>query len=456
MGSLYARKALLPSGWAAGVRFEISAGRIESVAQGVSFEDGEFMAGVVIPGICNVHSHAFQRVLVGYTERRSPAGKNNFWTWRQQMYRLAGMIDPDMLRIIATQVYTEMLAAGYTTVAEFHYLHHTATTPGSADATIAAIISAAEETGIRLTLIPILYERAGFDSPQPDDVQGLFIKTFDDFVSLYENAKSLIGKRTTLGIGMHSLRAVTKESIDRIAELAKSEGVPLHIHLAEQQGEVDECLSHYKTRPARWLLNRCDVDANWCLVHATHLEPDEISAIAQSGAVVCLCPSTEANLGDGIFPLAAYLNAGGSIAIGSDSHVTVDPFEELRWLEYGQRLTSQSRIVSVAESEHAGYALFDLVATGGARACGQHTGSLEPGALADLVVLDDTDSMLLGHEADTLMDALVFSGYRVPVERVMVHGEWRVLEGRHVSHDIARREYGRVVEALRATQAGAR
>jgi formimidoylglutamate deiminase len=366
------------------------------------------------------------------------------------------MIDPDMLRIIATQVYTEMLAAGYTTVAEFHYLHHTATNPGSADATIEAIISAAEEAGIRLTFVPILYERAGFDSSQPDDVQGLFIKAFDDFVSLYENAKSLIGKRTTLGIGMHSLRAVTKESIDRIAELAKSEGVPLHIHLAEQQREVDECLSHYKTRPARWLLNRCDVDANWCLVHATHLEPDEISAIAQSGAVVCLCPSTEANLGDGIFPLAAYLNEGGSTAIGSDSHVTVDPFEELRWLEYGQRLTSQSRIVSVADSEHAGYALFDLVATGGARACGQHTGSLEPGALADLVVLDDTDSMLLGHEADTLMDALVFSGYRVPVERVMVHGEWRVLEGRHVSHDIARREYGRVVEALRATQAGTR
>ncbi len=456
MSSLYARKALLPSGWAEGVRFEISAGRIESVDQGVSFEDDELKAGVVIAGICNAHSHAFQRALVGRTERRSPAGKDNFWTWRDAMYRLANSIDPDSMRAIARQVYSEMLAAGYTTVVEFHYLHRTAGDSGCADATIEAIILAAEETGIRLTFVPILYERAGFDGSQPDGVQGLFVNAFDDFVSLYENANRLVGEHNSVGVGIHSLRAVTKESIDRIAELAKSEGVPLHIHLAEQQREVDECLSHYKMRPARWLLNRCDVDANWCLVHATHLEPDEIAAIAESHAVVCLCPSTEANLGDGIFPLEAYLNAGGQIAIGSDSHVTIDPFEELRWLEYGQRLTLQSRNVSAADGGHAGDALFELIAEGGSRACGQETGRLEPGAMADLVVLDDSDPMLLAHETDVLMDALVFSGYRVPVERVMVHGEWRVLDGRHVSQDDARKEYGRIVEALRGKQAGTR
>jgi len=456
VSSLYARKALLPSGWAEGVRFGISAGRIESVAQGLSVENDDFEAGAVIPGICNAHSHAFQRALVGRTERRAPAGKDNFWTWRNEMYHLANRIDPDAMRVIATQVYSEMLAAGYTTVAEFHYLHRTAGDSGSAEATIEAIIEAAEATGIRLTFVPILYERAGFDQRRPDGVQGLFINSLDDFVSLYENAKRLVGERNTVGIGVHSLRAVTKESIDRVAELARTEGIPLHIHLAEQQREVDECLSNYKTRPARWLFNRLDVDANWCLVHATHLEPDEISAIAQSGAVVCLCPSTEANLGDGIFPLAAYLKEGGQIAIGSDSHVTIDPFEELRWLEYGQRLTSQSRNVSVADGIHVGETLFNLAAKGGTTACGQETGRLEQGAMADLVVLDDSDPMFLAHEAETLMDSLVFSGYRVPVERVMVHGEWRVIDGSHISQDNSRMEFRRVIEALRERQAGAR
>ena len=439
MSSLYARKALLPSGWATSVRFEISAGRIEAVDQGASIKNDETQAGLVIPGLCNAHSHAFQRALVGRTEQRSPAGKDNFWTWRKEMYRLASRIDPDMLKAIASQVYSEMLAAGYTSVVEFHYLHHTG---------FESIISAAEETGIRLTFVPILYERAGFDSPKPDNVQKLFIRNFDEFVALYEQAKSLASERIGFGVGIHSLRAVTKESIDGISELARSENIPLHIHLAEQQREVDECLSHYKTRPARWLLDRCDVDAKWCLVHATHLESDEISTIADSGAVVCLCPSTEANLGDGIFPLQTYLGEGGQIAIGSDSHVTIDPFEELRWLEYGQRLTAQSRNVSVFDGGHTGYTLFDLVATGGTRACGQQTGRLEAGALADLVVLDDTDPMFSGHDEDTLLDSLIFSGYRVPIERVMVHGEWRVVDGRHVCEDDSREEYRQVVEAL--------
>ncbi len=440
MSSLYARKALLPSGWATGVRFEISAGRIEAIEQGASVLSDEFHAGVVIPGLCNAHSHAFQRALVGRTEQCSPEGRDNFWIWRKAMYRLASRIDSDMLRAIASRLYSEMLAAGYTSVVEFHYLHH---------AGYEAIIAAAEETGIRLTFVPILYERSGFDNPMPDDVQKLFVKSFDEFMTLYEQVRRFGSERVGLGVGIHSLRAVTKESVDGISEFARSENIPLHIHLAEQQLEVEKCLSHYKTRPARWLLNRCDVDASWCLVHATHLESDEISAIAKSGAVVCLCPSTEANLGDGIFPLETYLAKGGQIAIGSDSHVTIDPFEELRWLEYGQRLTTQSRNVSASDGGHTGYALFDLVATGGARACGQQTGRLEPGALADLVVLDDADPMFSGHDEGTLLDALIFSGYRVPIERVMVHGEWCVVDGRHVDDNDSREAYGRVLEALR-------
>lgn len=455
MTSLYARKARLPGGWATGVRFEISAGRIRSVSQGTGRGD-EFEAGVVIPGICNAHSHAFQRALVGHTEQRAPAGRDNFWSWRSEMYRLAKAIGPDAMRIIARQAYIEMLAAGYTTVAEFHYLHRTAKDPGSANATIEAIVSAADETGIRLTLIPILYERAGFASPEPDGVQELFVNSFDDFVRLYEDAKRLVGTRNAVGVGIHSLRAVTGDSIDRVAELAKSEAVPMHIHLAEQQGEVDECLSNYRTRPARWLLDRCDVDAGWCLVHATHLEPDEISAIARSGAVVCICPGTEANLGDGIFPLAAYLGAAGSIAIGSDSQVTIDPFEELRWLEYVQRLKAQSRNIAAADGAHTGDVLFDLVVNGGSRACGQECGRLEPGAMADLLVLDESEPMLLGHAPDTLMDALIFSGGRVPLQQVMVHGEWLVTDGRHASQDASREDYGRIMHALRGTRGGSR
>ncbi len=440
MASLYARKALLPSGWATGVRLRISAGRIETVEQGAGIQNDEIQAGIVIPGLCNAHSHAFQRALVGRTEQRSPEGQDNFWTWRKAMYRLASQIDPDTLKVIASRVYAEMLAAGYTSVAEFHYLHHTG---------FEAIISAAEETGIRLTFIPILYERAGFDNPTPDDVQKLFIMSFDEFVKIYEQSTSLASDRIGFGVGIHSLRAVTKDSIDEISKFAESENVPLHIHIAEQQREVDECLSHYKTRPARWLLDRYDVDTRWCLVHATHLEPDEISAIARSGAVVCLCPSTEANLGDGIFPLQTYLAEGGQMAIGSDSHITIDPFEELRWLEYGQRLTTQSRNVSVFDGGHTGYALFDQAVTGGARASGQPTGRLEAGGLADLIVLDDSDPMFAGHDQDTLLDSLVFSGYRVPIDRVMVNGEWRVVDGRHVDDDETKRAYRRAVEAFR-------
>jgi formimidoylglutamate deiminase len=439
MASLYARKALLPSGWAEAVRFDISDGRIEAITPGTSVQSEDFEVGLVIPGISNAHSHAFQRALVGRTEQRSPVGQDNFWSWRKEMYRLASRIDSHMVRAIARQVYSEMLAAGYTSVAEFHYLHQT---------DIEAIISAAGDAGIRLAMVPVLYERAGFDNAKPDDAQMLFVKSFDDYLSLYEKAKEYRNERTIVGIGIHSLRAVTEESVDRIAELAKAENARLHLHLAEQQLEVEECLSHYKTRPARWLLDRCDVDANWCLVHATHLEPDEVAAIAKTGAVVCLCPSTEANLGDGIFPLKTYLDKGGCIAIGSDSHVTIDPFEELRWLEYGQRLTHQSRNVSVFDGGHTGHALFDLVATGGARACGEQTGRLAPGAAADLVVVDDTDPMFLGHDTDTIIDALVFSGYRVPIGRVMVHGEWRVIDGQHVDQDDTRQEYRRVVEAL--------
>lgn len=437
MSALHARKALLRDGWADNVRLELAAGRIRSVDRGATSEGADFLAGIIVPGVCNAHSHAFQRALVGRTERRSRADEQNFWSWRREMYRLAAAIDSEAVRVIAGQVYAEMLMAGYTSVAEFHYLHH---------AGMEAIVSAAADVGIRLTLVPVLYERAGFDDPKPDDVQRLFVKSLDDFRSTYENAKTFAAERVNIGVGIHSLRAVSADSIDRVASLARNEGIPLHIHLAEQQREVDDCLAHLGTRPARWLLDRCDIDGDWCLVHATHLEADEIRAIARSGAVVCVCPSTEANLGDGIFPLQAYLREEGSIAIGSDSQVTIDPFEELRWLEYGQRLFTGKRNVSGVADEHSGSALFDLVTNGGARACGRSPAGIEVGAPADLLVLDDNDPMFMGHRPETLIDALVFSGYRVPLDRVMVHGEWKVIDGTHIAADEVLSEYRRFTE----------
>jgi formimidoylglutamate deiminase len=450
MTSMHARKALLADGWAEQVRFRIANGRIGSIEKGAAPNNNDTCVGIVIPGLCNAHSHAFQRALTGHTEERGPGGTDNFWTWRSRMYRLAALIDANALTAIARQLYSEMLSSGYTSVAEFHYLHRQPGDPPDAsdDAMFDALVTAADDSGIRLTYVPVLYERAGFDQPEPDADQRRFATSLKQFEEHYSRARDAAAGRFTVGIGAHSLRAVGGKSLARIAELSRRDGVPMHIHVAEQQREVEQCLASLQKRPVEWLLQEFGVDERWCLVHATHMDADECEALGRSGAVVCLCPSTEANLGDGLFPLEKYLEADGRIAIGSDSHVSINPFEELRWLEYGQRLLARKRNVAAINDRHTGRSLFDRAVAGGALAGGQPGGQLRKGAHADLVVLDDDSPMLLGHDSESLLDALVFSGFTLPVDRVMTHGEWRVTDGRHVARERALAQYARVVEAL--------
>ena len=446
MTTLLARKALLPDGWTDNVRLTLDGGHISAVEPGVAPGNDEAL-GYLIPGLCNAHSHAFQRALAGHTEQRSPAGRDNFWSWRERMYELAGRVSAEALTAIARQAYCEMLRSGYTSVAEFHYLHRDPTDGNATDTMFEAIVTAARDSGIRLTYVPVHYERAGFEDPEPTSRQATFAMSVDEFLRHFERVASRSGDTLTIGIGAHSLRAVSRNSLERIAEVAAT-GIPMHLHIAEQQREVRQCFTSYGRRPVRWLLENFDVRDNWSLVHATHMDDEEIVALAKSGAVAVLCPSTEANLGDGLFPLHRYLAAGGRIAIGSDSHMSINPFEELRWLEYGQRLVSQSRNVASLRESHVGSELFSRVHEGGALASGQTVVGIETGAPADIVVLNDEDPMLAGHNDDSRLDALVFSGYPLPVERVMVDGKWCVVDAAHVDRDRARTEFAAMLETL--------
>ena len=450
MTSLFARKALLPDGWADDVLLRISGGMIDEVLPGETPDDGATVTGCVIPGLCNAHSHAFQRALAGRTEERSPAGRDSFWTWRERMYELAATLDPDLLRAIACQAYTEMLQSGFTTVAEFHYLHHDPATRSAGMQMFEALADAASLTGIRLTYVPVLYERAGFHATGPEGPQAFFALSLEQFLEHHDEATRRQTERLSVGIGAHSLRAVSAVSLQAIVGAGRRAGVPVHLHIAEQQREVDQCLAAYERRPVRWLLENMDVDEHWCLVHATHMDADETKSLAATGAVVCVCPSTEANLGDGLFPLADYLAAGGRLAIGSDSHISINPFEELRWLEYGQRLATRSRNVTSFRNPHVGRELFERAVEGGVRASGQGIAGLCIGASADLVALYEDDPMLTGHDDESRLDALVFSGYRLPIEGVMVHGEWLVADGEHRSGAATREAFRAAVAAIGA------
>jgi formimidoylglutamate deiminase len=298
--------------------------------------------------------------------------------------------------------------------------------------------------------VPVLYERAGFDAPEPEGHQEHFALGVESFLEHHAQARTRETQRLTVGIGAHSLRAVSPLSLHEIAKAGH--GGPIHIHIAEQQREVDQCMAAYERRPVRWLLENFDVNDNWCLVHATHMDFDEVEVLAKSGSVVCICPSTEANLGDGLFPLAEFLRHGGNIAIGSDSHVSINPFEELRWLEYGQRLATQSRNIASLRRSHVGRELFDRAVDGGAQAAGQPLAGLRKGAPADLVALYEDDPMLTGHGHDSRLDALVFSGYRLPIEGVMVHGEWQVTDGAHKDRVATRDAYREAIGTLGARQ----
>jgi len=438
---LFAEDALLAGGWARHVVLEIGAdGRLTHIARDVAAPpaDAERLTGPVIPGMPNLHSHAFQRALAGRAERRSPRGKDSFWSWRQTMYEFVARLDPEAVEAIAAQLYVEMLKAGYTGVGEFHYLHHDPEGRPYAEPTEMSerVLSAAARAGIAITHLPVLYAHGGFGARDPSPGQRRFLHDLDDFGGLLEAlaARCRGQPDVRLGVAPHSLRAVTPAPLhEALALMSRLDATaPVHIHIAEQPREVDECLEWCGRRPVAWLLDEMEVDARWCLVHATHMDREEIAALAASGATAGLCPTTEANLGDGVFPGVAYLEAGGQFGIGSDSHVTVSPAEELRTLEYTQRLTHETRALLADERcPSVGASLYTRAAAGGARALGMAAGTLAPGRRADLVVLDTGAPTLLERAGDLLLDALVFAAPARPVRDVMVGGQWRVVEGRH-------------------------
>ena len=442
MKTLYLEKALLPGGWARDVEVDID-GRGDIAAIRTDVVDPHSTAGrvegVVLPGMPNLHSHAHQRAMVGLAEKAG-ASKDSFWTWREAMYAYLGKMQPEQLQAVAAQLYVEMLKFGYTNVAEFQYLHHKQ--DGSAYANRAWMtlrcLQAARDVGIGITLLPVLYRYAGFGGQEPVPGQRRFLNDADQFLEIVAELQQATADdaNAVVGIAPHSLRAVTPELLHKVLDNF-GEG-PVHIHIAEQIPEVASCLEWSGRRPVQWLLENFDVDGRWCLIHATHLTDQEITGLANSGAVAGICPTTEANLGDGIFPTADFLSRGGIFGIGSDSQVSVNPAEELRWLEYVQRLTSNGRnVLAGCYGEKAaastGRTLFDGALAGGARACGRRIGKLAVGYRADLVVLDSSHPRLAGRCGDDLLDSWIFSCDENPVRDVFVGGNKVVAGGVHVS-----------------------
>jgi formimidoylglutamate deiminase len=404
-------------------------------------------ARFALPGMPNLHSHAFQRAMAGLAERRG-LGDDSFWTWREAMYGFASRIGPDALRAVAAQLYVEMLKAGYTRVCEFHYLHNAPDGAPYADraAMSRAIIEAARDAGIGLTLLPVLYITGGFDGRPLSDRQRRFGLSVDAYLRLLDSLCALESSAVRVGIALHSLRAVPEAAMREVLESSFARDRVIHIHIAEQIGEVQDCLGIRGARPVQWLFEHADVDARWCLVHATHLDDQEMRAIAKSGAVAGLCPTTEANLGDGLFPLANYLDTNGVFGIGSDSHISVSPVEELRWLEYGQRLLTRHRNVAARKpGASVGETLWAAAWRGGRQASG-----LREASSRDVVVLDDSSPLLAARDEESVLDTFLFAGNTPLVRDVQVGGEWVVRDFRHRAEARVAADYRAAVEALAA------
>ncbi|CAG8864282.1 8-oxoguanine deaminase [Pseudomonas fluorescens] len=454
MRAYFAERALLPTGWAANVRLEIAAdGMLAAITADGSAEGAERVGGPLLPGMPNLHSHAFQRAMAGLAEVAGNP-QDSFWTWRELMYRMVGRITPERLQVITRQVYIEMLKAGYTSVAEFHYLHHQSDGRAYANPNELSqrISAAANASGIGLTLLPVLYSHAGFGGQPPSEGQRRFINSSEQYLRLQDSLAPLFAAQPAqrLGLCFHSLRAVTPEQIRDVLQ-ASDVACPVHIHIAEQQKEVDDCLAWSGLRPLQWLHEHIEVDPRWCLVHATHVHADEVSAMARSGAVAGLCLTTEANLGDGIFPAVEYLAQGGRMGIGSDSHVSLSVVEELRWLEYGQRLRDQRRNrLHRSDQPMIGRTLFDAALTGGAQALGQPVGALAVGRRADWLVLDGQDPYLATASADAILNRWLFAGGDRQVRDVMVNGQWVVRQGRHADEEESARAFAAVLRELLA------
>lgn len=448
---LFFDTAWLPSGWRSGVRVTVRDGVIGEVVCDADSAGADARLALVVPGVPDLHSHAFQRAMAGLAERRGPNGTDDFWSWREVMYRFLVRIEPDDLEVIAAYAYADLLEAGFTSVGEFHYLHRSPRGDWYQDPAELALrhAAAADTTGIALTLLPVFYESSQFGGAPPTAGQRRFITDLDTFARIVERVRTELrpsAARNT-GIAPHSLRAVTAPHLARLLELYPHG--PLHIHAAEQLMEVEDCVAFTGLRPVEWLLQHAGVDARWCLVHATHLTPEETVALARSGAVAGLCPITEANLGDGIFPACAYATARGRWGIGTDSHIRLDAAGELCQLEYAQRLLHRQRtVLARAERPSTAASLFEQSLAGGAQALGLPVGAIAPGHRADFLGLDAQHPDLVGRAPDTVLDTWLFAVGRTLIRDVIAGGRTVVEHGRHIERSRIDAAYRRTLQHL--------
>ncbi|MCI5068873.1 formimidoylglutamate deiminase [Acidovorax sp.] len=447
---LFAADALLPTGWERDVLVAWDgAGRITTITPNAQPNGAAVATGPLLPGMPNLHSHAFQRAFAGLTEYRGES-QDSFWSWRNLMYRFAARITPESLEAIATWLYVEMLEAGYTSVCEFHYVHHDQDgRPYADDATLSlALLRAAKSAGIGITLLPVLYQTSGFGAKPPRAAQARFVRSTDNMLSLLERlAPATRALGGILGLAPHSLRAVPPDSLAAAVQglTALNPRAPIHIHIAEQTQEVQDCIAWSGQRPVQWLLEHAPVDERWCLVHATHMTPQEYADAARTGAVAGICPTTEANLGDGLFDMRLWLQHGGRWGVGSDSHACVNAAEELLMLEYGQRLSLRQRNVLASSTQAEVATAMTLQAVqGGAQASGRSPGGmagpagLAVGQQADMVALDAQQVALAGLPAPSMLSSHVFGSHRTSaIDSLWVAGVLRVAQGRHALHDTA-------------------
>ncbi len=450
MNKIYAPDILLADGWAKNKTLTLQDGIIKNIEDG-QLDHAECLAGPVIPAMVNCHSHAFQRAFAGFSEQSS-GSRDSFWTWRQTMYQFLGKLTDKDVEIIATQLYIEMLKMGYSRVAEFHYLHNDigGKRYNKPSQMAHAIFQASQRSGIGLTMLPVLYMYSGFGAQPVHSDQARFVNNIEQFNQLvqecFEHSKSLTN--TNVGIAPHSLRAVDRDGLEQAIALVRNldSTAPIHIHIAEQTKEVQDCISHCGKRPVEWLLENIDVDQHWCLIHATHLNEQERQGIVKAKAVAGICPTTEANLGDGIFPADQFLSEEGIMAIGSDSHISVSPFEELRSLEYTQRLILQKRaVLSEQNTPSTGLNLWQRAAKGGAQSTNSNLGELAVGKQADLIVLDPEKVRLFASSSEFLMDSVIFASQSNPVKDVMAKGQWQVKNGEHLHEDDVAQQFSELL-----------
>ncbi|MGO3406634.1 formimidoylglutamate deiminase [Marinomonas sp.] len=451
----FAERALLPSGWANNVLFSVKNGQFYSLETNSTATDkANILSGPVLPTIANVHSHAFQRIMAGAAEV-SLNPNDSFWSWRDLMYKIVQKLTPDDAHIIAKQLYIDMLKAGYSQVGEFHYLHHDIGGKhyGQLAEMSNQLIAAADDAGLGLTLLPVLYSHSGFGGQAPNAGQARFIHSTDSYLTLHQACAKTLANHPIhqLGVCFHSLRAVTKPQIDTVLQTLNASfntTSPIHIHIAEQQKEVQDSINWSGQRPVEWLHNEIGLSDRWCLVHATHLTETERQAIASSQAIAGLCPTTEANLGDGIFPAVAFEKEGGRWGIGSDSHVSLSIVEELRTLEYGQRLRDQQRNrLYRPEQTSVGDNLYQQALLGGNQACGVSLG-LAAGNRADFMVLDESQPFMAASDNKDLLNRWLFATNENLVKDVFVAGQQRIKNFHHEHEESSRSAFIRIIKKV--------